>query len=189
MIKRGKRNNFRVCSGPHLTGSTSGSNIDGAIASCYRKFGHKYLYSELHNKQFKNSDEASDALAERGYGTEHFSRDSVASNGALPHQIEQARFDALYRFFKHTTRLVMRGGYNVNTPLHVQKARLKELAKSVGIFHHCTKLFNSDYPIAFKKFTCKKCGEIQKGIWPYRGISVCWKCNERICWRCEEHNS
>lgn len=125
-----------MCSGDHLVSATSDGS--GCTATPTRHFGGKYLKAEMYGKRFKNSDEAFAAMHAHGYGVEFYPRTSVPMPlfEKLPHVQRQCRFDALYRYWKH----LKRGGQHA-LAIYVE-AKLKRLAKSVGIFHRCTKQFN-----------------------------------------------
>lgn len=183
--KKGKRQNFRICALPHSTGTTSGGNIKGAKASVWRAFGGKYLYAELHGKVYENSDAAFEAMAERGYGSEFFRRESVVLNTFkdLDFMHNCAKFDALYRYFKWLEKQRKMGSRFALLVMERTVNKLNELAQKVGIFHPCSKLFNpTEYSKQVVFYNCLKCGREEKVIWPYQG-----KVEETRCWRCQIH--
>lgn len=180
--KRGVKNNFRTCALPHYTGSSSSSDEPGARASVWRVWGSKYLYAEIHNKQFKDHEEASKAISEKGYGSEYFSRQSIVNDlfKDLKHCQQAAEFDALYRYWVWLQKTKL-NWLNKMVEIHRLRVKLDKLAKKVGIFHPCTKIFDrADYPLNFVDFTCPDCQTQQKHIWPYQGLKFCSKCNKKV---------
>lgn len=182
MQTRNKRNNFRVCSGPHSISTCSGYPTEEATAHVSRRLGHKYLSAEINGKKFPNSDAAFEAIRLQGYGSEYFRRHSDCGKRDLDFLQAAARFDAKYRFYKWLQRQMEKNKGNSNLQYLFWRewsyiyGELKKLAEKVSIFHPCTKHFNPDYPIEYKIFNCKKCGEKFKSIFPYRGRACCPKC-------------
>lgn len=138
------------CATPHYLGCTVDST--GATASVYRFLNGKYLKAELNGKRFPSSDEAFHAMDEHGYGTKYYPRSSVVLPlfAKLKHCRETAKFDALYRYWKH---LVKHGNASAN---RIQ-SKVARLAKRVGCFHRATVQFRPDYyKLVYPQFVGKR---------------------------------
>lgn len=121
-------------------GVSSCSDGQVCIATPTRHFpGHgKFAKCDLYGKRFKNSDEAHQAMAERGYSEPYFSRSSVPVPLFAKHASHrlQCQFDALYRFYKWQGR---RGANRLQL-----RDKLAKMAKRVGIFHPVANAMNKE---------------------------------------------
>lgn len=122
------------------------------VATPTRHFrGHgKSLKCWLWGREFQTSDAAFKAMHDQGYGVEHYSRSSVPLPifEKLAHVRRECEFDRLYRYYRwcvrHSECLFPMG--RQGTPLQVQRAKLRRMAKDVGIFHPVARVFNSPRP-------------------------------------------
>lgn len=137
----------------------SASTVDGVTtATPTRHFPgtHKFLCCWLYGRKFKTSDEAFAAMHAHGYGDVYYSRSSVVLPlfAGLKHCQDEAKFDALYRYYKWCIKHgdcyfpMSRQG----TPLQVQRAKLRRLAEKVGIFHSVAWVFVSPRCTRFNRF-------------------------------------
>ena len=134
------KNEIRYCTGDNFcTGTSSVWGENFVTAQPFRLLpGNKHLHCELFGKQFPDHETAAQAMIERGYNKIFYRRMSrpLPIFSKLAHCKLQAKFDALYRFWKHQ-------GKNKQSPLYV---RLTKLAERVGIFHPVANNWGKKFP-------------------------------------------